>query len=69
MRVEWPHLQEEIERDDLASRVALSTWFVNTLRHRPDILEELWRSSRDSDAVGWRWCEFRINDQIGRAHV
>jgi hypothetical protein len=60
---EWTSLLEEIERDDLESRVALSTWFVNTLSHRPDILEQLWTSSGGGDAVGWRWCEFRINDR------
>ena len=55
---------EEFERDDLESRVALSTWFVNTLSHRPDILEQLWTSSSGGDAVGWRWCEYRLR---GRA--
>lgn len=60
---EWPNLMEEIERDDLALRGWLSTWFVDTLARQPDILEQLWNGSSGGDGVGWRWCEYRINDR------
>jgi hypothetical protein len=27
------------------------------------ILEQLWSGSTDADVVGWRWCEYRINER------
>lgn len=60
---DWPTLQDAIERDDLAGRSWLGSWFADCLARRPDILERLWVGSRDVDAVGWRWCEYSFRDR------
>lgn len=59
----WNQLQAAMERDCLKDRAWLSSWFVDTVSKQPDLLEQLWAGSRDSDAIGWRWCEYRVNDR------
>lgn len=61
--MEWVTLQSALERDDLRRRIWITSWFVNSLARRPDILEQLWRGSTATDAVGWRWCEYRYRDR------
>lgn len=60
---QWRELQTSLEEDDVRKRVWLSTWFVDALARRPDILEGLWGGSVECDAVGWRWCEYRVIDR------
>jgi len=67
----WPMLLTALERDDLARRTWLASWFVTPLSRQPDILEQLWNGSRreDEDYIGWRWCEYRISTRSTFPHV
>ncbi|MBL9076035.1 MAG: hypothetical protein JNL08_00945 [Planctomycetes bacterium] len=60
---QWGTLHSALERDDIRRRIWLTSWFINSLARRPDILEELWRGSAAVDAVGWRWCEYRFSER------